>query len=818
MESLVQGLKEIQVSPPDIVLRKSSSQLKKFPENYQSNTEKEEYMLSCCENFRRQYKHLYRDRKPLFLTPKNECGIEKFICTTLRPTQLKFPDLNQYSGCAEFVADYLNFEALDPPIDLPLTLVSPTTVLDRQQGNSFDYCNFLCSLLIGAGYDAYCVSGYATREVCLMDETREKCPFFNATDKVAEQIDKKKENKYTVKPPKDLRSKFELKMEEKMRKEEEDREKKLLEEESQRIAELEKPPEDKLYGLRIHCWILILAGKREVPEAFFLEALTGQPKSLEFTGYLGIESIWNHRNVWLNMQDCSYGVKNLTYDLGNAEKWEFMFPSTDKPLVVIPDVNKDLLEIEDDDENIDEVTVDIPPSWVQKIEVSEKDFETRCPQGKKTIFYKKAKLEKFCDYLNKDGLVTRISVASDNDLKKIIEVIEIFKHRADKLERKVHNLLTGWITEYFAPGRPQSLKEHSYKASSPRAESDRKMVFYSSARIDGLSTREETPKDLSETFVGREDLLCYRHATFKDRVKKFGPQGNNNRPIAKMVERFNRDSSKAADDDISERSFMVAEDRINIKFHLEKGRIIASTREFIKPPNISLDKTSQLQFTPDMTSAFDADVNAKPVKELKIYQMMVDLLHAEKKCTERIRDSEEEVREIIDDRTKEESNTELFVSVYDTGRNEKAKLRREELDRQQKEDELRKREMELDYLAPFLARIGNPEKLTRGDASKVREECLGDLKQRLIDKANLIQARFEKETGELQKKQTWYQENQMNLTKEDEEDYLNFCSEAMFRIHILELRLNRHKEMAPHRYMQLDEKLRKDTRLSDIYF
>ena len=57
---------------------------------------------------------------------------------------------------------------------------------------------------------------------------------------------------------------------------------------------------------------------------------------------------------------------------------------------------------------------------------------------------------------------------------------------------------------------------------------------------------------------------------------------------------------------------------------------------------------------------------------------------------------------------------------------------------------MRKREMELDYLAPFLARIGNPDKLTRNDASKVREECLGDLKQRLIDKANLIQARFEK--------------------------------------------------------------------------
>lgn len=47
------------------------------------------------------------------------------------------------------------------------------------------------------------------------------------------------------------------------------------------------------------------------------------------------------------------------------------------------------------------------------------------------------------------------------------------------------------------------------------------------------------------------------------------------------------------------------------------------------------------------------------------------------------------------------------------------------------------------------------------------------------------------ETQELQRKQSWYQQNQVSMTKEDEEDYLNFCSEAMFRIHILEQRLNR---------------------------
>ena len=47
-----------------------------FPNSYKTNSEKEQYMLSCCENFHRQYKLLYRDRKLLFLTPLNECGVE----------------------------------------------------------------------------------------------------------------------------------------------------------------------------------------------------------------------------------------------------------------------------------------------------------------------------------------------------------------------------------------------------------------------------------------------------------------------------------------------------------------------------------------------------------------------------------------------------------------------------------------------------------------------------------------------------------------------------------------------------------------------
>ena len=33
---------------------------------------------------------------------------------------------------------------------------------------------------------------------------------------------------------------------------------------------------DKYHGLRVHCWVLVLSGKREVPQSFFIEPTTGE--------------------------------------------------------------------------------------------------------------------------------------------------------------------------------------------------------------------------------------------------------------------------------------------------------------------------------------------------------------------------------------------------------------------------------------------------------------------------------------------------------------------------------------------------------------
>ena len=61
------------------------------------------------------------------------------------------------------------------------------------------------------------------------------------------------------------------------------------------------------------------------------------------------------------------------------------------------------------------------------------------------------------------------------------------------------------------------------------------MIFYHHARVDGLETRTESPTEMTEHFVGREDCLFYRFTEFGRRQLVFAPQNEpdivNDRPI-----------------------------------------------------------------------------------------------------------------------------------------------------------------------------------------------------------------------------------------------------------------------------------------------
>ncbi|KAG8524304.1 Dynein regulatory complex subunit 7 [Galemys pyrenaicus] len=807
VRDLQKKLSAIEITVPELpsAFTNGAIDTSELPASYQSNTLKEEHLLQVADNFSCQYSHLCPDRMPLFLHPLNECNVPKFVSTTIRPTLMPYPELYNWDTCAQFVSDFLSMVPLPDPLKPPTHLYSSTTVLKYQKGNCFDFSTLLCSLLIGSGYDAYCVNGYGSKGLCHMDLTREVCPLITTQKETVKKKEKAPLKKYTIKPPRDLSSRFEqeqeMKKQEKMRAEEERRQR----EEEERLLESEKANSDPLHGLRVHCWVLVLSGKREVPESFFIDPLTARSYSTKDDHFLGIESIWNHKNYWVNMQDCWNCCKDMIFDLGDPVKWEYMLLGTDKPYLATSEEDEDVMNEEDDVESLDkeeEKTFDMPPSWVEQIEISPEAFETRCPNGKKVVQYKKAKLEKWCPYLNSNGLVCRLTIFEDLACTNILEIKEWYQNREDQLELKHIHKSTGLNVDYFKPGHPQALRVHSYKSMQP--EMDRVMEFYESARVDGLVKREETPLSMTEHYQGRPDFLSYRHINFGPRVKKAAQNSaeSNPRPMVKITERFSRNPAKQADEDVEERVFLTLEERIQLRYHCCEDHITSSKREFLRRTEVD-SKGNKIIMTPDMCVSYE-------------YEAMMRLKNEEKLSRHQAWESELEVLEILKLREEEEEAHTLAISIYDTKRNEKSKEYREAMERVMHEEHLRQVEAQLDYLAPFLAQLPPTEKLTRWQAIRLKDECLNDFKQRLIDKANLIQARFEKETQELQKKQQWYQENQVTLTAEDEDLYLSYCSQAMFRIRILEQRLNRHKELAPLKYLALEEKLYKDPRLVEF--
>lgn len=76
---------------------------------------------------------------------------------------------------------------------------------------------------------------------------------------------------------------------------------------------MEAPPPDDLDGLRVHAWILVQPGPREITEPFFIEATTGTAYGLDTKFYNGIESVWNDVNYWVcfSMSDNCLIEKNM---------------------------------------------------------------------------------------------------------------------------------------------------------------------------------------------------------------------------------------------------------------------------------------------------------------------------------------------------------------------------------------------------------------------------------------------------------------------------------------------------------------------------
>ena len=136
--------------------------------------------------------------------PLNECGVYKFICTTLRATKMAYIPLYDYVQASQKISEYIQYEELEYPDRYPAIIPAPANVLRWQRGDCFDMSIVLCSILLGTGYDAYVVVGKAPREVTTKNESQMVNPYYAKGMKQQPKKEKgeeekaKESNKFTI--------------------------------------------------------------------------------------------------------------------------------------------------------------------------------------------------------------------------------------------------------------------------------------------------------------------------------------------------------------------------------------------------------------------------------------------------------------------------------------------------------------------------------------------------------------------------------------------------------------------------------------------
>jgi len=426
--------------------------------------------------------------------------------------------------------------------------------------------------------------------------------------------------------------------------------------------------------------VLVRAGKRDVQEHFFVEPSTGRIYNIDGSPYLGIESIWNNKNYWGNMQEPKEGGMHVSFDLSNLDDWEYVFI---EPTVATLEGGEEGMEgmegmeggfgdttevagaadsaPETEEDNI----LDIPPSWVKKLIVDRETHARRyCNYGQQIVLYDKAKLERFAENSNEQGMVLRLTLFKDKARTIPREQREEFQNRRDKLFLRIRYPLEGKVKESFLPGAYLSLKDRVEWTGRRR-----ELVFYTSARPDSLVRRvEEIGSKNMEYFEGRDDHLIYRSVSVTmdrndGKTPYLLPVGQlGELVIHKMTEKFGRNDSVSADEDIRKRTYNVRENTIRVIYHYTKGKITSSSRVYYKQgPNGNQP--------PDI---IEVDPNVPKPSEEKIEEEMHAVQLAEKACYTSVRHAELEKEELLKNRKREEQN----IKIDPRSSRQRARMRR----------------------------------------------------------------------------------------------------------------------------------------------
>ena len=113
--------------------------------------------------------------------------------------------------------------------------------------------------------------------------------------------------------------------------------------------------------------------------------MTGRVYSTQESPFLRVDLLWNHRNLWVNMQGTELPAARVDFDLTDARKWETVLPPSSVATAHSDEVDDDAAvnfpatatDMGKDDVVADETRtlIEMPPSWVTRLHVPRDLFQ-----------------------------------------------------------------------------------------------------------------------------------------------------------------------------------------------------------------------------------------------------------------------------------------------------------------------------------------------------------------------------------------------------------------------------------------------------------
>ena len=398
----------------------------------------------------------------------------------------------------------------------------------------------------------------------------------------------------------------------------------------------------------------------------------------------------------------------------------------------------------------------------------------------------------------------RVMTYLDKDRTIVKEINEWFENRKDKMYKRVRTFLgpNNRFVEFYNPGGSGEVKQWT-NYPGKRAEID----FYVDGRLDRLVRRVEiVGEKVYEIFQGRTDCLIYRSVLFTVDKASVGarqfplPGGGlaSELYVLRMTLKYEVDKSQSVmGTDVAKRVFFVKEGKVVATYHFELDQVTCNVKTYLHSRGPGVQGMTEQAYAQETGVVEDQEA-------------LQEAAQLERECYSGIKSSFLQMQRIYQSREESEKNVINEKNVFEVALDRADKLEFQQTGNAEGKEE--KEAKGLNYLTPYLRLVKDPSRITRDEATDARQNCLDALRARLVERANIIQSRLNDENAKLGREQERFQRSQREGDLSTEE-YEKYCTEAMFRIQILEQRLATHEEAALRKFSELDAKLSSDERL-----